>query len=54
MTKHILFYDKFFIQKIDTKENLKDVLTMSLPTEKLKLCLDLVEVRTGQDGRMDE
>lgn len=42
--RDILEEEKFFILKIDTKDNRTYMLTNSLPPEKLKLCLDLVDV----------
>ena len=55
----ILEEEKFSILNIDTKVNQTYMLTKSLPTEKSKLCLDLVDVRrwlvpSGMDDRKGE
>ena len=43
--RDIVEEDKFSILKIDTKVNPADMLTKSLPVEKFRLCLKLVDVR---------
>ena len=43
--RDIVEEDKFSILKIDTKVNPADMLTKSLPAEKFRLCLKLVDVR---------
>ena len=42
--KPIVFYDTFYIQKYGSKENSEDMLTNSLPRDKLKLSLELVDL----------